>query len=295
MIECFLVFIVSYIWHATGITIGYHRLLSHRALTCPKFVEYFFVLGGYLSFEGSPIWWSAIHRAHHKYVDTPLDPHSPRFGMAHSYYGWLGEKTYAPHIDPNIQCPDIVADPLYRMLEFNGVLQYGHLCGFAVNFAYRGLLWYFFGPGVAIASLLAGIAVLQIPLLLNLVCHLPKAGYKNFATDDDSVNVWWVGLLAMGEGWHNNHHAYPGSARSGMRAAEFDASWLILKTLKFFGLVGRLNEATFEHAEKKGWLIKKPRKERNRVLVAESVLDAAAAVQPALSGRIPAKSTSGAP
>lgn len=227
-----------------GITIGYHRLLSHRSFSCSKAVEYFWVLPGYLAFEGSPIWWATIHRAHHKYVETPLDPHSPRAsGMIYAFTGWLAEKTYLPHLDPYKQCKDLVADPLYRFLEQGGNLPRGHALGFAVAFAFRGILWALFGWQVALASLLAGASVLGIPLLLNVVCHLPKWGYKNYALADDSVNVWWVGLLAMGEGWHNNHHAAPGSARTGMLPHEFDATWLMIKFMKRIGLIQRMNVA----------------------------------------------------
>ncbi|HEY9714495.1 MAG TPA: fatty acid desaturase, partial [Chroococcales cyanobacterium] len=98
-----------------------------------------------------------------------------------------------------------------------------------------------FGWQVALASLLAGLAVLQIPLMLNVFCHMPRLGYRNYGSTDDSVNVWWVGLLAMGEGWHNNHHAAPGSAKTGMRFWELDVSWLIIRTMKRFGLISRMN------------------------------------------------------
>jgi len=96
----------------------------------------------------------------------------------------------------------------------------------------------------ALASLLAGGAVLQIPLMLNVVCHIPRLGYKTYATGDDSVNVWWVALLAMGEGWHNNHHASPGSAKSGIKKFEFDMSWVVISAMKKIGLVYRTNVVT---------------------------------------------------
>ena len=98
-------FVLSYAWHMMGITIGYHRLLSHRSFRCPKLIEYFWVLGGYLAFQGSPIWWATMHRAHHRYTDSPFDPHSPRLsGWKYAYYGWIKEPGYPEHIDPSRQC-----------------------------------------------------------------------------------------------------------------------------------------------------------------------------------------------
>jgi len=235
-------FVAFYIYHAMGITIGYHRLLSHRSFSVTnKAVEYFWVLAGFLAFEGSPIWWATMHRAHHHWVDTELDPHSPRNGWAHSYFGWLMEKEYASHIDPAIQSKDLITDPIYLFLEQGGVLQRGHALNFALNFAFRGVIWALFGPIPALASLAAGLLVLQIPLMLNFTCHLPFLGYKNYQSIDDAVNVWWVGLLAMGEGWHNNHHAAPGSARTGTRMWEFDLSWYTICLMKKLNLVGRIN------------------------------------------------------
>jgi sn-1 stearoyl-lipid 9-desaturase len=240
-----LVFILSYLWHGMGVTIGYHRLLAHRSFKCLKAAEYFWVLGGYLSFEGSPIWWAAIHRAHHRYVDLPGDPHSPRIsGKWYAWIGWLFQDTYPAHIDPKKQCPDIVSDPIYRFLEQDFYVNRAHWLVFAINTAFRVVLLVLFGWKVALASALAGLAVLQVPLFLNVFCHMPKLGYKNFAADDDSVNVWWVALLAHGEGWHNNHHAFPGSARSGILPHEFDLSWLTLRLMKAMKLVTWMNEET---------------------------------------------------
>lgn len=254
MFEFALPFVAFYIWHALGITIGYHRLLSHRSFSCPKFVEYFWVLPGFLAFEGSPIWWATMHRAHHRHVDTPLDPHSPRFGLKNAHTGWLSLSSYPEHIDPALQAKDLLKDPIYRFLEQGGRLHHAHALGFAIGGAFRVLLYVCFGWKVALASLLAGLAVLQIPLMLNVICHLPRLGYKNYRVDDDSVNVWWVGLLALGEGWHNNHHASPGSAKTGMRWWEFDLSWLIILFMKRVNLVQRVNVAThrqlIKHARK---------------------------------------------
>lgn len=246
MLEFAVLFVAFYVWHACGITIGYHRLLSHRSFSCPKWVEYFWVFPGYMAFEGSPIWWAAMHRAHHKHVDTPLDPHSPRNGLQEAYTGWLTAKEYPAHIIPAEQTKDLLKDPLYCFLEQGGSLPRGHALGFFFALSFRAVLFFCFGWQVALASLLAGLAVLQIPLMLNVACHIPKLGYKNYSIDDDSVNVWWVGLLAMGEGWHNNHHAQPGSAKTGMRPWEFDLSWLIICLMKKLNLVQRVNFRTHE-------------------------------------------------
>lgn len=244
MIEFITIFVLCYIWHALGVTIGYHRLLSHRSFACSKAVEYFWVLPGYLAFEGSPIWWTAIHRAHHKHVDTELDPHSPKYGLGNAHVGWLTHKSYPQHISPETQTKDLLKDPIYRFLEQDGVWGRAHFLAFFIGFMFRVGVLIFFGWVPALASLLAGLAVLQIPLMLNVICHIKKFGYKNYATKDDSVNVWWVGILAMGEGWHNNHHAAPGSAKTGMRPWEFDLSWILISLMKRLNLVKRVNVCT---------------------------------------------------
>jgi stearoyl-CoA desaturase (delta-9 desaturase) len=241
MLTFITVLVASYIWHALGVTIGYHRLISHRSFSCPKWVEYFWVMAGYLAFEGSPIWWATIHRAHHRYVDTPLDPHAPKFGLKNSYYGWLTRTGYASHIDPQLQSKDLLKDPLYRFLDQGGNWHRAHFVVFFIGLAFRVVLLACFGWQVALASLLGGVGVLQIPLMLNVICHIPRLGYKNYALNDDSVNVWWVGILAMGEGWHNNHHAAPGSAKTGMKPWEIDVSWLLISLMQRLGLTSRVN------------------------------------------------------
>jgi stearoyl-CoA desaturase (delta-9 desaturase) len=153
---------------------------------------------------------------------------------------------YANHLDPSIQAKDLVRDPIYQFLEQDGDLKRAHFLTFAISIAFRIFLLLCFGWEVALASLLAGLLVWQVPLLLNVVCHIPGLGYKTYATTDDSVNVWWVALLAMGEGWHNNHHAFPGSARSGLLRHEVDLSWLTLCLMKKLGLVSRINEASLQ-------------------------------------------------
>lgn len=244
MAEFWTMFIIFYIWHGTGIAIGYHRLLSHRSFKCPKAVEYFFVAAGYLGFMSSPIWWVTNHRAHHRYVDTELDPHSPKYGFWRAHCGWFLRRTYPAYLDPNRQAIDLINDPIYRFLERGGDIKKAHLTNSAIGFGFRGILWLVFGWQVALASVLAGLIVQQIPLFVNTLCHMPFLGYKTHGTTDDSTNFWLMGILAMGEGWHNNHHAYPGSARTGQLPFEFDLSWLIIKMCRFFGLAHHVNEHT---------------------------------------------------
>jgi stearoyl-CoA desaturase (delta-9 desaturase) len=158
----------------------------------------------------------------------------------------MGKASYPEHINPELQAKDLLKDPIYRFLEQNGVLFRGHFLVFFFGLSLRLLIFIYFGWIPAVASLVAAILVWQIPLMLNVICHLPKFGYKNYAMDDDSVNVWWVGLLALGEGWHNNHHASPGSAKTGMRFWELDFSWLTILLMKYLHIAQRVNVSSHE-------------------------------------------------
>lgn len=242
MIEFLFFFILFYCFHMLGVTVGYHRLLSHRSFKCSKAVEYLFVAAGYLALEGSPITWVVIHRAHHKHPDQPGDPHGPATDLFWQYIGWMLDFKYCKEQSPATLAPDLLKDPLYRFLDQGGNLYRGYfLCAF-VCVMVRVSLFAFVDFQVAMASIAAGIAAQQMPLILNVFSHMPICGYRNFETHDLSRNVPWLAFLTLGEGWHNNHHAYPSSARSGLAPHEIDASWLVLKLLKSLGLVHKLNE-----------------------------------------------------
>lgn len=238
------VFAASYVWHGLGVTVGYHRLLTHRSFNCPKWLEYQFVIAGYLALQGSPLWWATMHRAHHRYQDTPLDPHTPSKGLWYSYGGWITQKQYPSHINPALQSKDLINDPLYSFLDRGGDWHKAYLLLLFNFVAYRLVILLLFGWVAALASALAGIITLQIPLILNVACHIPAAGYRAYNTKDDSTNVWWVALVAFGDGWHNNHHASPHSARTGMKPFELDASWFTIKLLKKLGLASKVTEVT---------------------------------------------------
>lgn len=230
------VFVASYLYHGLGITIGYHRLLSHRAIKIPRILEYFIVSGGYLCFEGSPIAWVATHRVHHKLTDKEGDPHSPRDGFWHSFAGWLFAPEYkTPKEQFPVVVPDLLRDPVYRALDPSNPKTQWLIC-LSVCVVFRALILLFLGPAALIANILAAATIFVAAFLVNSVCHIPKFGYRNFETTDASRNVWWVGLLACGEGWHNNHHAFPQSARHGLSWREFDISWYAILLMKALGL-----------------------------------------------------------
>ena len=237
MVTTFLVvFLLSYLYHGMGITVGYHRLLSHRALKVPRWLEYFIVSGGYLALEGSPVAWVATHRVHHRYSDLEGDPHSPRDGVWHAFMGWLPnpkERFTGESIEQTV--PDLWRDPVYRYFDFNHTKTHAWVC-LALCVAFRVGIFVFLGPAAVVANLLGMLPAFIGPFWVNSVCHLKGFGYRNFVTEDKSRNVWWVGLIALGEGWHNNHHAVPQSARHGMKPAEFDISWEFIRLLRFLGL-----------------------------------------------------------
>lgn len=242
MFQFFSLVLVFYLWHAFGVTIGLHRLLSHRAFRCPKAVEYFWVLGAYLAFHGSPCWWATIHRAHHRHSDTVLDPHTPTISVMHSYW-FFRDFAYPDHINPHVQSKDLLADPVYRALECGGNWRVGYAVNVVACILFRLALLLLCGPVVAGASLLAGVLALNMPLILNIICHIPRFGYRLYDTKDQSVNVWFMAVVGLGDGWHNNHHACPGSSRMGIKPWEIDLSFELLRVMQKMRLVSQINES----------------------------------------------------
>ena len=209
-----------------GISMGYHRLHTHRSYKVPVGLEYFLAVCGTLTLEGGPIFWVATHRIHHQKADRPGDPHSPRDGGWWAHIGWIlfGETKHNNTRLMSKYAPDLAKDRFYIWLNNYHWLPILVLA--IVLFAFGGL------PMLLWGTCLRVVVGLHATWLVNSATHM--WGRRRFATRDDSRNNWWVALLTFGEGWHNNHHAHPTSARHGLTWYEFDHSWILINILKFF-------------------------------------------------------------
>lgn len=229
-------FLVFYLYHGLGITLGYHRLLTHKSLKVPRWLMYFIVSGGYLGLMGSPIVWVAVHRQHHQKSDQPGDPHSPREGFMHALSGWMFKmKDVQSQDELERQVPDLLENPFFKVLGADHEPYQAQLC-LGISIAFRVLIFFLLGPIALAANILATTMIFWSTQLVNAACHLPSLGYRSFETYEDSRNVWWVGILALGEGWHNNHHAIPKSARHGLSWFEVDVTWYAIWLLEKLGL-----------------------------------------------------------
>jgi stearoyl-CoA desaturase (delta-9 desaturase) len=221
-----------------GISLGYHRLHTHRSYKTPKLLEYFFAVCGASTLEGGPIFWVATHRIHHQKSDHEGDPHSPRDGAWWSHVGWilLGE---AKHNNTRLlskYAPDLAKDPFYVWL--NNYHWVPVLVLAVILYATGGIPFVLWGICMRI------VVGLHATWLVNSATHM--WGSRRFDTHDDSKNNWWVALLTFGEGWHNNHHAHPTSARHGLAWYEVDISWISLKVMKFLGIAKSVHVANTE-------------------------------------------------
>lgn len=228
--------LLFYLYHMLGITIGYHRFIAHRSFKLVKPLEFLFVSGGYLCFEGSPIIWRTVHLLHHQQSDKPGDPHYSETNREwYAFIGWLfNPKVKITEAICRKECRELYQNPVYRFLQLplgeaslvNGAV----LCAVS-GVMFRFLLWLVFGPTVLAANLLATAFCWCAPLLIGVICHCPYLGYRNFETKDESRNVWYAFLLALGDQYHNNHHRFARSARQGFRSCEFDFGWTLISLL----------------------------------------------------------------
>jgi len=211
-----------------GISLGYHRLHTHRSYKVPLWMEYFFAVCGTLTLEGGPIFWVATHRIHHQKSDQPGDPHSPHEGGFWAHMGWIlfGETNHNNTRVMSKYAPDLAKHKFYVWLNnwhWVPMVALG-----VILLAIGG--WSLMFWGIFLRVTLG----LHATWLVNSATHM--WGTRRFSTKDDSRNSWWVALLTFGEGWHNNHHAHPTSARHGLAWYEFDISWITLTMLKALGI-----------------------------------------------------------
>jgi fatty-acid desaturase len=223
-----------------GIGMGFHRLITHRGYKVPRLVEYFLITCGTLALEGGPIQWATTHRIHHAHTDSNGDPHTPRDGGWWAHIGWILHGTAQNHDRATLEryAPDLLKDRYYLLLDR---FYYVPLIVLALALlAFGGwsvMLW-----GVFLRVTLG----LHATWLVNSATHL--WGRKRFDTGEDSRNSWWVALLTFGEGWHNNHHAHPTSARHGLKWYEIDFNWWGIRVMQLVGLARSVKRARFDSA-----------------------------------------------
>ncbi len=227
-----------------GITVSYHRLLSHRSYDCVGPMRFLFTALGAMAVEGSPIRWCAVHRRHHQFSDQHGDPHSPHTheggawnavkGFCWAHMGWLFTE-YWSHADMKRYVPDLYRDPTCRFISNNYYLFV--LASIGIPMAIGGLVtmtW----TGAVLGALWGGLVRIflahHITWSVNSICHV--FGTREFVSEDHSVNNAICAILGVGEGWHNNHHAFPNSAQFGIKWYQFDMGWLIIRTAQRLGL-----------------------------------------------------------
>jgi fatty-acid desaturase len=242
-----------YLYGLLGINLCYHRLLTHRGFKCPKWVEYTLAFLGVLCAQDTPARWVAIHRRHHQHADEEPDPHSPLVNFFWGHVGWVAVENrdlsrlriferYAKDLrrDPfyvwfersyNYYKVLVLSWLVYFLAGFVAALALGDDLSSAVQFGTSLLVW-----GVAVRTVI----VWHQTWCVNSITH--RWGYRNYATDEGSRNNLFVGYFSNGEGWHNNHHADPRSARHGHRWWEIDITYLSLRALAMLGLASEIAE-----------------------------------------------------
>ena len=249
------IFAVMYLASALGVTVGFHRHLTHRAFDTSKPLHYALAIMGSLSVQGPVLAWVADHRKHHTFSDEEGDPHSPHAGQGagvagmlsglyHAHVGWLFETN--GQAEKRRYCPDLASDRGMRRIHraFPIIVYFTLAIPFFAGWAWGGTL----DAGLE-ALLWAGFVriflVHHITWSINSVCHF--FGAQRFATGDHSTNVFWLALPSLGEAWHHNHHAFPRSAFHGLRWYELDPSGWVILALQKLGLVWNVVRIDDEH------------------------------------------------
>ena len=234
-------FVAVLIWWMTGslgIGLGYHRLLTHGGFKTPKVVEYFLTVCGTLALQSGPLQWVTTHRIHHAFTETEKDPHSPRDGTFWAHIGWLMQGTALSHDEATLKryAPDLLKDKVQVFIS-----KYFFMTTIIV-----GVILLLIGGW---SMVLWGIFLRQVfgwhmTFLVNSATHL--WGTRRFETHDDSRNNGLIAALTWGEGWHNNHHAHPRSARHGLTWKEIDINWIQIKFLEKIGLASKVHAFELE-------------------------------------------------
>jgi fatty-acid desaturase len=221
-----------------GIGMGYHRLLTHRGYKTPKWVEYVLATCGTMAIEGGPISWVATHRIHHQNTDKEGDPHSPQDGGIWAHMGWIltGKAMHMDRSELLPYVPDLRKDRYYHWLsKFHWVPS----VMFAIAFYFIGG-WPFLFWGIFVRTVFS----MHATWLVNSATHI--WGSRRFQTGDTSTNSFWVAILTFGEGWHNNHHHSPQSAKHGLPWYEVDVNWYGIYTMSLVGLAWDIKRLKFD-------------------------------------------------
>jgi stearoyl-CoA desaturase (Delta-9 desaturase) len=231
-------FLGFYVATGLGVSIGFHRLLSHGSFECGPVVKATFLILGSMAGQGRCIEWAAHHRKHHAYSDREGDPHSPLHGFIHAYFGWI---LRAAPAERERYCKRLLQDPLVSFID--RTMPVWLVLGLAIPFlvaGWEGLLW---GGFVRMAFFS------QVAYSVNSFGH--SFGSRPFETKDESRNNWILGVLGFGDGWHNNHHAFPSMAYHGMRWRQVDPSALVIRLLAALGLVWNVKRPPAQLVERR--------------------------------------------
>ncbi len=229
--------LLFYILSGLGITIGYHRMLTHRSFETHPIVKAVLLILGAAALEGKPSVWASIHLEHHAHADQEGDPHSPLISLWHAHIGWMLK--HVARLDR--YGPWLLRDPVVVFVDRTWFLwaSLGLVIPFAIG-GWSGLIW-----GGLVRIFIAHHAAWSV----NSICH--TFGDRPYSTRDSSRNNWLVALLALGEGWHNNHHAFPRSAFHGLRWWEIDLSAYVIRALAGTGLVWNVQQVRHEEQRKR--------------------------------------------
>jgi stearoyl-CoA desaturase (delta-9 desaturase) len=240
-LACLLVFVVPFSWSLVGlcaasylvrmgaITAGFHRYFSHRSYKTSRAFQLVLAVLGTAAMQNGPLWWASCHRRHHRYSDTPADPHSPLRGAWHAHMGWILD---GDHDHPDLSnVADLARYPELRFLDDHKwlpLIAWGVAC-----FAIAGI------PGLVWGFVLSSVLVMHASCFINSLAHV--WGSRRYATRDSSRNNPWLAVLVLGEGWHNNHHHAMRSARQGFLWWEVDLTYYVLRALASVGVVWDLH------------------------------------------------------